>query len=395
MAIDARISMMGQAPNVGQAINIFENALMNSQTRDIRQQQADQQALLNPLQVQLTQQSVNARNAQANDIATQRKLKSFNDFAIGNQSIISNAVNTGNPTQLQSALVKRRAQLVQDDLSTAETDEAITMLGQGNIQGVVSALSDSVKLYNQSSGQGASAGQREFQNLINIAQNPNSTELERDSAKRALGSMAKVSTSAQERIATDANLGQQVVAQKSAEATGTETGKAETQLKFKPKINKAVKLAEKAATERGDVLTELGRMEASLPGVKEVVNELLELSDIATSTLGGKAFDFVVKQSGFGSTKGATAKAKMEAIVDNQVLPLLKETFGAAFTATEGEALKASLVNPDSSPAQRRAQLEAFLAQKERNVRTKQTQASQTQPVEAGINEFAGFKVIR
>ena len=395
MAIDARISMMGQAPNVGQAINIFENALMNSQTRDIRQQQFDQQALLNPLQAQLTQQSVDAGNAQANDIANQRKLKSFNDFAIGNQSIIDNAVNTGNPTQLQSALVKRRAQLVQDDLSTAETDEAITMLGQGNIQGVVSALSDSVKLYNQSSGQGASAGQREFQNLINIAQNPNSTELERDSAKRALGSMAKVSTSAQERIATDANLGQQVVAQKSAEATGTETGKAETQLKFKPKINKAVKLAEKAATERGDVLTELGRMEASLPGVKEVVNELLELSDIATSTLGGKAFDFVVKQSGFGSTKGATAKAKMEAIVDNQVLPLLKETFGAAFTATEGEALKASLVNPDSSPAQRRAQLEAFLAQKERNVRTKQTQASQTQPVEAGINEFAGFKVIR
>ena len=119
-------------------------------------------------------------------------------------------------------------------------------------------------------------------------------------------------------------------------------------------------------------------MEASLPGVREVVGELLELSDIATSTLGGKAFDFVVKQSGFGSTKGATAQAKMEAIVDNQVLPLLKETFGAAFTAAEGQALKASLVDPDSSPAQRRAQLDAFLSQKERNVRTKQTQANQT-----------------
>lgn len=395
MALDSRISMMGQAPNVGQAINIFENALMNSQTRDIRQQQFDQQSLINPLQVQQAQQSVDAGAAQAVDATNQRKLKSINDFAIGNQSLINDAVNTGDATQLQSAMVKRREQLIQQGLPTDETDEALVMLGQGNIQGVVSGLSDSVKLFNQQQGRGAGAGQREFQNLLTIAQDPNATELERNSAKRALGSMAKVSTSAQERIAQDKTLGQQVVAQKTAEASGTETGKSEAQLKFKPKITKAVKLAEKEATERGEVLTDLGRMEASLPGVKEVVNELLELSDIATSTLGGKAFDFVVKQSGFGSTKGATAKAKMEAIVDNQVLPLLKETFGAAFTATEGEALKASLVNPDSSPAQRKAQLEAFLAQKERNVRTKQTQAINTQPAEVGINEFAGFKVIR
>jgi hypothetical protein len=347
--------MMGQAPNVGQAINIFENALMNSQTRDIRQQQFDQQSLINPLQVQQAQQSVDAGAAQAVDATNQRKLKSINDFAIGNQSLINDAVNTGDATQLQSAMVKRREQLIQQGLPTDETDEALVMLGQGNIQGVVSGLSDSVKLFNQQQGRGAGAGQREFQNLLTIAQDPNATELERNSAKRALGSMAKVSTSAQERIAQDKTLGQQVVAQKTAEASGTETGKSEAQLKFKPKITKAVKLAEKEATERGEVLTDLGRMEASLPGVKEVVNELLELSDIATSTLGGKAFDFVVKQSGFGSTKGATAKAKMEAIVDNQVLPLLKETFGAAFTATEGEALKASLVNPDSSPAQRSA----------------------------------------
>jgi hypothetical protein len=389
MAIDARISMMGQAPNVGQAINIFENALMNSQTRDIRQQQADQQALLNPLQAQLTQQSVDAGKAQANDIVNQRKLKSINDFAIGNQSIINDAVNTGDPTQLQGALVKRREQIVQQGLPTDETDEAIAMLGQGDIQGVISGLSDSVKLYSQQKGK--TTGQRDFDSSTQ-----GFSEEDRIKARRIeLGLDPRASLSSQERIARDKVLGQQVVDQKSAEATGTETGKSETQLKFKPKINRAVKLAEKEAIERGDVLTELGRMEASLPGVKEVVNELLELSDIATSTLGGKAFDFVVKQSGFGSTKGATANAKMEAIVDNQVLPLLKETFGAAFTATEGEALKASLVNPDSSPAQRRAQLEAFLAQKERNVRTKQTQAGQPKPVEAGINEFAGFKVIR
>tara|TARA_R110000850_G_scaffold101179_3_gene209385 strand:+ start:1793 stop:2962 length:1170 start_codon:yes stop_codon:yes gene_type:complete len=389
MAIDPRITMGIRVPDAGSVIGTFNRNMQNNEEQKriaemqpLRVQQAEQTTELN-------QQAIDAGNAQANDMADQRKLKSFNDFAIGNQSIINNAVNTGDPTQLQGALVKRREQMVQQGLPTAETDEAITMLGQGNIQGVVSALSDSVKLYNQQKGK--TTGQRDFDSSTQ-----GFSEEDRIKARRIeLGLDPRASLSAQERIANNADLGGRVVAQKSAEATGTETGKAETQLKFKPKINKAVKLAEKAATERGDVLTELGRMEASLPGVKEVVNELLELSDIATSTLGGKAFDFVIKQSGFGSTKGATAKAKMEAIVDNQVLPLLKETFGAAFTATEGEALKASLVNPDSSPAQRRAQLEAFLAQKERNVRTKQTQAGQPQPVEAGINEFAGFKVIR
>ena len=152
MALDSRISMMGQAPNVGQAINIFENALMNSQTRDIRQQQFDQQALINPLQVQQAQQSVDAGAAQAVDVANQRKLKSINDFKIANQSLINDAVNTGDATQLQSAMVKRREQLVQQGLPTDETDEALVMLGQGNIQGVISGLNDSVKLFNQQQG---------------------------------------------------------------------------------------------------------------------------------------------------------------------------------------------------------------------------------------------------
>tara|TARA_R110002096_G_scaffold66306_1_gene161343 strand:- start:6657 stop:7925 length:1269 start_codon:yes stop_codon:yes gene_type:complete len=73
MAIDARINLAGIVPQSSQAINIFENALMNSQTRDIRGQQAEQQALLNPLQVQQQQQNVdiNAQTLEGNR-ATQR-----------------------------------------------------------------------------------------------------------------------------------------------------------------------------------------------------------------------------------------------------------------------------------------------------------------------------------
>ena len=153
MAIDPRISLAATVPDVSKAINIFENALMNSQTRDIRQQQAEQQAAAAPFEQQLLEQRAAVGAGQAQDSANQRILKSVNDFAIGNQSIINDAVNTGDPTQLQAALVKRRAQLVAQGLPTETTDEGLVMLGQGNIQGVVSGLSDSVRLFNQSSGQ--------------------------------------------------------------------------------------------------------------------------------------------------------------------------------------------------------------------------------------------------
>ena len=388
MAIDPRITSGIRVPDAGNVIAKFNQNMQNN---------AEQKRIaeLHPLRVQQAEQAVDAGAAQAADAAAQRKLKSINDFTIGNQSIITNAVSTGDSTQLKGALVKRREQLAQQGLPTDETDEAIIMLGQGNLDGVVSSMRDSVNLYNQSSGQGASAGQREFQNLINIAQDPNSTELERNSAKRALGSMAKVGTSAQERIAQDKTLGQQVADQKSAESASTEKGKSTTQLKFKPQITRAVKLAEKEATERGDILTDLSRMTAALPGLKESVSELRELSQIATSTLGGRLYDLVIKESGFGGTKGATARDKFTAIVRNQVLPLLKQTFGSAFTEKEGEALMATMGDVDASHESRMGQLDAFITQKERSIRTTKAQVDQTVTPEVAINEFAGFKVVR
>lgn len=381
MALDPRIALAGVVPSNATALNLFENALTNAQNRGIKSAQEARAAELQPLKMEAEQQNVdiNAQTLAANQqlaeqAVEQRKLKSINDFAIGNQSIINQTVNTGDPKPLQQAMVKRRLQLQQQGLPTDETDEAIAMLGQGNIQGVVGALSDSVSLYKQQLGIKASSGQREFQNLLTMAQDPNATQLERDSAQRALGNMAKVGSSAQERIATDPNLGQQVVEQVAAETSASEGSKLIQQKKHKPVIAAMVKMAEKEAVERGDTLTALQRSQAALPGLKDAVGQLRELSSLATSTWGGSVFDVAVKQTGFGSTKGATAKAKFIAIVNNQVLPLLKETFGAAFTATEGESLKATMGDPDASPDEKMAQLDAFIDQKMRDIETKKTQ---------------------
>jgi len=172
-----------------------------------------------------------------------------------------------------------------------------------------------------------------------------------------------------------------VQAKKEAEVTGAaEAGAKVAPLVAKTKafINTQVALAEKEAADRGEALTDLSRLTAALPGLKDVVAQLKELAPIATSTLGGRVFDTVVKESGFGSTKGADARAKFISIINNQVLPLLRPTFGAAFTEKEGETLKATMGDPNATPSQKIVQLNSFIDQKVRDVEIKQREVEQT-----------------
>lgn len=200
----------------------------------------------------------------------------------------------------------------------------------------------------------------------------------------------------------------QTAAEKQQTAIDIARGKKEAELKaglkFKPQLEKAVVLARKEATERGEVLNDLSRSQAAMPGLTKAVNQLKDLALVATSTFGGRLFDTAVKETGFGSTKGATARAKFIAIVNNQVLPLLKPTFGGSFSVQEGESLKATMGDPDATPEEKIAQLEAFIAQKVRDVEAKQlqlspqpapplidTEAVQPPPPQGGI-KFLGFE---
>lgn len=165
-------------------------------------------------------------------------------------------------------------------------------------------------------------------------------------------------------------------------AKASEEAKSNVQLKMRPKITKAIKEAEAAAASKGESLTDLQRAEAALPGLMEVVGKLNVLSDAATYTMAGKAFDFMAKELGFGATKGATARARMESLVNNQVLPLLKQTFGAAFTQEEGDGLRRTLLDIDAAPEVRKATLKSFIEQKMRDIDTKKREAG-IEPVQA------------
>ena len=109
--IDPRISMGVTSPKASQAINIFENALMNSQTRNLRQAQEQRAAEMQPFQLQQAQQGVDANTQklelgelQNNQERRDQFLQSINDFAVSNASVIQQAEQTGDPTQLRNAL---------------------------------------------------------------------------------------------------------------------------------------------------------------------------------------------------------------------------------------------------------------------------------------------------
>lgn len=118
----------------------------------------------------------------------------------------------------------------------------------------------------------------------------------------------------------------------------------------------------------GEADASLSSMQSKMPGLEAVVNRLDQLSESATYTLAGQGLDAGMKQLGMEPRESAIARAEYIATVDNQVLPLLRDTFGAAFTQKEGETLRQTLGDPNKSPAEKQQVLKAFIEQKRRDI---------------------------
>ena len=151
-----------------------------------------------------------------------------------------------------------------------------------------------------------------------------------------------------------------------------------------PKENRqeAFDTAEGAAAGKQAVAsrTELAEMERNLPGLFVVADQLDKLAESATYTKGGVFYDEVLKQLGGDESPGAIARATYIAIVDNQVLPLLRQTFGAAFTKQEGDTLRATFGDARLSPQGKKAVLNAFISQKIRDVQSRGGVVPETLP---------------
>lgn len=295
------------------------------------------------------------------------------------------------PQKKRAFLVERKGQLEQAGLPSQDTDEGIELIDQGRFGELEEVTDQAISIFQQLSRKGAASAKAFAPETIRkvVGQDEKGEDITGLFSRQIVfDPSSQTSRVVETRIegelvtSTGETISQQRAAEvttaglkKEAEETGIALGKAKTAplvAKTKSTIETAVKLAQKEATARGETLTDLARLEAGLPATRQMIDQLRELAPIATSTLGGRAFDFAVKESGFGSTKGADARAKFAAIASNQALPLLREMLGPAFTAEEGTRVLALLGDIDATPNQKMVQLDAFIDGKVRSIQSKQ-----------------------
>lgn len=333
-----------QAPNILGAYNQGQQTAQTNRLNQLRLQQAETQAQQAPVLAAQKQRSQEL-------IDEQRALQIQGSLDANKRKMLDDGVSkvaasiTGNETQEQYQAIVQSLPL------DPQAKQALSQFTPAAIKGLKQAQSGMLKRVQSSTILD--------DGTVQVVYNDGTTEI-------------KAASDAGKALVADAALTGAGIQEKRSEAR--ETGKGKAGLVYKPQIESAVTKARIAAQNQGEVFNELRQAQAALPSLNTAVDELRELSSIATSTLGGKLFNAAVKETGFGATEGATARAKFIAIINNQVLPLLKPTFGAAFTVQEGESLKATMGDPDASPAEKMAQLDAFIAQKMRDIETKQSQ---------------------
>lgn len=107
---------------------------------------------------------------------------------------------------------------------------------------------------------------------------------------------------------------------------------------------------------------------SKLSGLQQTAEKLDDLANKATYTGAGQMYDIARRQLNMPARPEAIARVQYESTVRNQILPLLRQTFGAQFTAREGDKLEATLGDPNLSPPEKQAALKAWLDQQYQNV---------------------------
>lgn len=129
--------------------------------------------------------------------------------------------------------------------------------------------------------------------------------------------------------------------------------------------------------EHGTALASLSQAQAHMPALESVVADLKKLAKTSSYTFSDKTADAVRRELGQNPTQGAIDRVSYVAHVRNAVLPLLRQTFGAAFTVEEGKLLLTTLGDPNQSPLEREAALDAFIEDKTRQLGVLQRQVEQ------------------
>lgn len=171
-----------------------------------------------------------------------------------------------------------------------------------------------------------------------------------------------------------------------AKAGTKEQASKNVQLVMNPQIKQKESYSGEVGKQQGETASDLNAAAAAMPQLEASVETLKDLGKKATYTYTGQGINAAVRQAGLGATEGATARAAYIAHVKNNVLPLLRRTFGAQFTKAEGDSLLATLGDPNMSSPEKDAVLDAFIADKRATLGTMQRQTG-------GLNSPQGGEV--
>lgn len=184
-------------------------------------------------------------------------------------------------------------------------------------------------------------------------------------------------------VTTMAGAPQAVGAMKQGAETGTLTAK----LRLEPTIAGQTQVAknnaniaaagpEEAAREvgkaTGEAQVSLASIKANMPQINSIVSNLRTLGQTATYTKAGQAYNSGLRQLGLPVPQEGVDRAQYESVVNNFLLPTLKQTFGARITNFDLQNIKTTLASSDLSPAEKDAQLKAFIQQKTMQIGTDQ-----------------------
>lgn len=149
-----------------------------------------------------------------------------------------------------------------------------------------------------------------------------------------------------------------------------QTGQNQSDLVYKPQIAEQSAAMSEVGKAQGQAEAALSEQQATFPRLEQVAKELSELGKKATYTRAGRLEDTLQREAGLPVGEDAVARTEYISKVDNEVLPLLRQTFGAQFTEREGESLKVTLGDPNKSPEEKDAVLRSFIAQKKAQIET-------------------------
>lgn len=170
----------------------------------------------------------------------------------------------------------------------------------------------------------------------------------------------------------------------------TQSAKSQADLTYEPQIEKQVQSV-RAASKKiegldkqiNTVTGELAEFESKFPSLAENLQEAQSLVNQLPFGVIEEAAQATARAAGI-ETDSMVAESKFNSILDNQILPLLKQTFGAAFTAEEGRRLR-DTIEGKGGPRAKIETINAFINQKVKDIQAKKLELDKLRSERASL----------